>query len=142
METETKARKGKRSIVLPSLAIDALKAHQEGQQEACRKAGARWQQKDLVFCTQHGNFLTDSFVRHQYYQILDQAGLSRIHFHDLRHSTATILHALGVPINVIQELLGHSQVTVTLGIYGHVLPGMQGEALRKMEELLRREQEK
>jgi integrase len=142
VETETKTRKGKRSIALPSLAIDALKAHQERQQQACRKASARWQQKDLVFCTRHGNFLTDSFVRRTYYQLLDQAGLPRIHFHDLRHSTATILLAMGVNIKVVQELLGHSQVTVTLGIYGHVLPGMQGEALRKMEELLRGEQEK
>jgi integrase len=81
-------------------------------------------------------------VRRTYYQLLDQAGLPRIHFHDLRHSTATILLAMGVNIKVVQELLGHSQVTVTLGIYGHVLPGMQGEALRKMEELLRGEQEK
>ncbi len=51
VETETKTRKGKRSIVLPSLAIDTLEAHQKRQLEARRKAGARWQQKDLVFCT-------------------------------------------------------------------------------------------
>jgi hypothetical protein len=93
-------------------------------------------------CTQHGNFLTDSFVRRKYYQLLDQVSLPRIHFHDLRHSTATIQLAMGVNIKVVQEPLGHSQVTVTLGIYGHVLPEMQGEALRKMEELLRGEQNK
>ncbi|GER83941.1 hypothetical protein KTAU_25780 [Thermogemmatispora aurantia] len=81
-------------------------------------------------------------MRRKYYQLLDQVSLPRIHFHDLRHSTATIQLAMGVNIKVVQELLGHSQVTVTLGIYGHVLPEMQGEALRKMEELLRGEQNK
>nr|BBH92286.1 hypothetical protein KTA_04850 [Thermogemmatispora argillosa] len=137
--TETKTHKGKRTIVLPPLVIDTLKAHQERQLEARRKAGPCWQQKDLVFCTHNGNFLTDSFVRRQYYQILDEAGLPRIHFHDLRHSTATILLALGVPIKVVQELLGHSHVNTTLGIYGHVLPGMQEEALRKLERVLKGE---
>ena len=47
-----------------------------------------------------------------------------MHFHDLRHSAATILLAMGVNIKVVQEILGHSQVNMTLGIYFHVLPGM------------------
>ncbi|MBX5456606.1 MAG: site-specific integrase [Thermogemmatispora sp.] len=137
VETETKTRKSRRSIFLPPLAIETLKAHQARQLEARLKAGDRWKEMDLVFCTQNGNFLTDSFVRRQYYQLLDQAGLPRIHFHDLRHSAATILLALGVPIKVVQELLGHSHVNTTLSIYFHVLPGMQEEAMRKMEEVLR-----
>ncbi|WP_376794854.1 tyrosine-type recombinase/integrase [Thermogemmatispora sp.] len=140
VETETKTAKGKRTIALPPLLVETLKRHRARQQEARQKAGRRWQERDLVFCTQEGNFLTDSFVRRQYYQLLERAGLPRIHFHDLRHSTATILLAMGVHIKLVQELLGHSQVTVTLGIYGHVLPGMQREALQRMEQLLSGEQ--
>ncbi|RAQ97504.1 hypothetical protein A4R35_18350 [Thermogemmatispora tikiterensis] len=136
IETETKTRKGKRSIVLLPPVIETLKAHQARQLEARSKAGDRWKEMDLVFCTRNGNFLIDSFVRRQYYRLLEQAGLPRIHFHDLRHSTATILLALGVNIKVVQELLGHSHVNITLGIYGHVLPGMQEEALQRMGRLL------
>ena len=53
------------------------------------------------------------------------AGLPDIHFHDLRHSAATILLCMGVNIKVIQELLGHSYISITLRVYGHLLPSMQ-----------------
>ncbi len=57
-------------------------------------------------------------------------------FHDLRHSAATILLSQGVNPNVVQEILGHSDIHMTLGIYGHVIPGMQGEAMNKWDEWL------
>ena len=56
-------------------------------------------------------------------------------FHDFRHSAATILLAMKVPVKVIQELLGHSSITTTLNVYGHVLPSMHEEAMDKMEGL-------
>ena len=60
--------------------------------------------------------------------------------HDLRHSAATILMAMKVPVKVIQELLGHSSVTITLNVYGHVLASMQDEALDQMEQLFGKDQ--
>lgn len=59
-------------------------------------------------------------------------------FHDLRHSAATILLSMGVNIKVIQELLGHSDITITLRVYGHLLPSMQEEAVEKWENVFRR----
>lgn len=56
-----------------------------------------------------------------------------MHFHDLRHSAATLLMSMGVHIKVIQELLGHSDIVTTLGIYGHVLPSMQEGAMDKWD---------
>ncbi len=52
-------------------------------------------------------------------------------FHGLRHSAATLLLSMGVPVKVIQELLGHSNIRATLGTYSHVLPAMQREAVEK-----------
>ena len=52
-----------------------------------------------------------------------------IHFHDLRHSAATILLCMGVNIKVIRELLGHSNISITLRTYSHLLPSMQKEAV-------------
>jgi integrase len=46
-------------------------------------------------------------------------------FHDLRHSAATILLGMGVNPKLVQELLGHSQIAVTMDRYSHVLPSMQ-----------------
>jgi integrase len=54
-----------------------------------------------------------------------------MHFHDLGHSAASILLAMGVNIKVIQELLGHSDIAITLRVYGHLLPSMQEEAVEK-----------
>ena len=57
-------------------------------------------------------------------------------FHDLRHTAATLLLAQGVHPKVVQEMLGHSTVSLTLDTYSHVIPGLQEEAAAKMEALL------
>jgi len=60
--------------------------------------------------------------------------LPDVRFHDLRHSAATVLIAAGVPLKVVSELLGHSSVAITADIYAHVLPEMQQEVVRKMDD--------
>ncbi len=65
-------------------------------------------------------------------------GLPRMRFHDLRHSAATLLLAMGVHVKVVQELLGHSNITTTLNTYSHVLPSMQQDAMSKMSDLFNR----
>ncbi len=57
-----------------------------------------------------------------------------MHFHDLRHSAATILLSMGVPVKVVQQLLGHRTISTILNIYGHVLPEMQRDAMDKMDD--------
>ena len=63
-------------------------------------------------------------------------------FHGTRHSAATILLGMGVPPNVVTEILGHSDIRITLGIYGHVLPGMQQEAMEKLDNWFGNDDEK
>lgn len=54
-------------------------------------------------------------------------------FHDLRHSAATLLLSMGVPMKVVQELLGYSSFTITADIYAHVLPSMLEGAMEKWD---------
>ena len=61
--------------------------------------------------------------------------MPHIRFHDLRHSAATILLSMGVNVKVVQEMLGHSRISMTLDTYSHVLPGMQEEAVEKISNL-------
>jgi len=68
--------------------------------------------------------------------VLKKAGLPDIRFHDLRHSAATILLAMKVHPKVVQELLGHNQISMTMDIHRHVLPTMQEEAMDKMNDAL------
>ncbi len=70
--------------------------------------------------------------------LLRKAGLPECRFHDLRHTSATLLLAEGVHPKVVQERLGHSQISVTLDTYSHVLPTMQAEAAGKFDDMLAR----
>jgi integrase len=74
--------------------------------------------------------------------LLKKGGLPAIRFHDLRHSAATILLSLGVHPKVVQELLGHNQISMTMDIYSHILPGMQREAIAKLNDALQEPPEK
>lgn len=68
--------------------------------------------------------------------MLEQAGLQRLRFHDLRHTAATLLLAEGIHPKVVQEMLGHSTISLTLDTYSHVIPDLQREAAEKMQALL------
>ena len=138
VESEPKTAQGRRRIALPPFVVEALKQHRVKQLEARLKAGPAWHENDLVFCNVYGNFLHPFRLYTMFEKVLADAGLPHMHFHDLRHSAATILLSMGVNIKVVQEILGHSQVSMTLGIYSHVLPGMQAEAMSKMNDLLRK----
>ena len=58
-----------------------------------------------------------------------------MHFHNLRHNAVTLLMSMSVNIKVIQELLGYSDIVITLGAYGHLLPVMQGVAMDKWDDM-------
>lgn len=67
-----------------------------------------------------------------------RAGLTKLRFHDLRHTHATLMLMQGVHPKVISDRLGHSTVKLTMGTYSHVLPGIQREAAQKMDDLFQR----
>jgi integrase len=69
-------------------------------------------------------------------RLLDRAGLPRLRFHDLRHSAATLLLGRGVHPKIVSEMLGHSQIAITLDLYSHVTPTMQRQATDAMEAVL------
>lgn len=72
----------------------------------------------------------------EFKSIIKKAGLPDIRFHDLRHTAATLMLQQGVHPKIVQERLGHSDISLTLNIYSHVLPSMQEDAANKMEEFL------
>jgi integrase len=136
--SEPKTATGKRKISLPHFVIAMFKEHRAHQLEARLKAGPAWEDHDIVFCDARGRFLDPNYLHRLFQQFLMEAGLLPMRFHDLRHSAATILLSMGVNPKVIQELLGHSRISVTLDIYSHVLPGMQDEAMGKWDDLFGR----
>lgn len=136
IETEPKTRSGRRCLMLPEVVLQALIVHKEKQAQHSREAGRYWQHHDYVFCTKLGTHLTPTHVVTTFKSLLKKAGLPVIRFHDLRHTAATTLLALGVNPKIVQEMLGHTEIGMTLDIYSHVLPTMQKEAMHKLNSAL------
>lgn len=129
--TEPKSAKSRRLIDLPQQAVVALVEHRKNMIVEGFAA------VEHVFCNQHGGYLRRShFHREDYKPLLKRAGLPSIRFHDLRHTSATMLLAQGVHPKVVQERLGHSQISLTMDTYSHVMPGMQKDAAGKLDSLL------
>ena len=140
VEAEPKTQKSRRSVLIAPFALEALKEHRVRQLEAKLKAGPSWQEHDYVFCTLHGTHLNPNHVVEEFKLLLKKAGLPDIRFHDLRHSAATLLLSLGVHPKIVQELLGHTQISMTMDVYSHVLPGMQQEAMSRLNDVFQRQE--
>jgi integrase len=140
VEGKPKTAAGKRVIDLPGFLVETLHQHRARQVEQRQKA-AHWEEHDLVFPNLSGGYLHPNHLGEAFRKLLKDAGLPPMHFHDLRHSAATILLAQGVNIKVIQQLLGHSDIAITLRVYGHLLPSMQGDAVETWEGLFGEERE-
>jgi len=137
VEHEPKTVHGLRSVTLSQIALDGLPEQKLYLDRIRRIAGPAWVENGLVFPNRHGGYMDGSFVLQQFKSILQKAGLPDMHFHDLRHSAATLLLAVGVNAKVVQEMLGHSDIRITLGMYGHVMPNMQKEAIHKLDDMLK-----
>jgi integrase len=129
---ELKTAKSRRTLALPAVCVEALKTHRKRQLEERLKAGDRWQDTGLVFTTYRtcregrgrgmkvGAGLHPRNVLRVLHQLLDDAKLPRVRFHDLRHSAASLLIAAGVELVEVSLLLGHSELRVTADLYSHL----------------------
>lgn len=140
---EPKTKSSRRTVDLPAPAVAALRQWHREQAKERLMVGEAWADPDLVFTTKIGTPLLPGNVRNRHFhEILEKAGLPKIRFHDLRHTYATLMIAGGVGAKVLQELLGHSRVGITLDIYTHTLREQKKEAVQKVEALLEAAQRK
>jgi len=132
---DVKTAKSRRTVSLPLFAIRALQKHrlrQEGERQA---ALDRWTETALVFTSPFGAPLDPQIASRSFARILERAGLPHQRFHDLRHACASLLLAQGLELKVIQEILGHSTITITGNLYAHVMMGLKRQASSEMEAL-------
>jgi integrase len=133
VESEPKTAKSRRTIKLPVFVIDILIRHRAQQEERQREVGSTWMSKDLVFTNAQGYYFSSSTMRKVFRRFLISIGLPHMRFHDLRHSAATILLSMKVHSKVVQEILGHSQIAMTLDVYSHALPSMQEDVTKQWD---------
>lgn len=124
-----------RTVDLPAALIKVLRQVREKQTE--QRLGTVYDDSGLVFCQSDGKPLhAHNVTQRDFKQVIKDAKVPPIRFHDLRHSHATLLLREGVHPKIVQERLGHSQISTTLDTYSHVLPGMQAEAAKQVAERL------
>lgn len=133
---EPKTGRSRRTVLLGSMAVAALRDHRRRQLEERLFAGPDWRDGDLVFANRTGGPLDPSWQTATFKAALGTAGLPVVRFHDLRHTAATLLLSRGVHPKVVSEMLGHATITLTLDTYSHLVPVLHAEAATAMDALL------
>ncbi len=123
-------------IVLGNSTIELLRRQVETQQIERQFAGDDWHENDLIFASTIGTPTEPRNLFREFKLKTVRAGLPEIRFHDLRHSAATLMLSQNIHPKVVQERLGHSDISLTLNTYSHVMPGMQEEAADKIDDLM------
>jgi integrase len=134
--TEPKSMASRRAVTLSSDIISRLRSQRVVQAYEKLFAGDRWQEHDLIFPSTLGTPLDPRNLYRQFKNALKEARLPNIRFHDLRHTAATLMLQQHTHPKVVQERLGHSDISLTLNTYSHVLPDIQEEAAEKMTQAL------
>lgn len=133
---EPKTKRSRRSLAMPSTITRGLSHHRSIQAGERQIAGSRWIETGLVFTTPIGTGLEGTNITKEFHRKLARAGLPQRRFHDLRHSCATLLLVQGVSPRVVMDVLGHSQIGLTMNTYSHVIPDLRREAARRMDDLI------
>ncbi len=140
----TKTRKP-RTIELSAETLARLKTHKSAQAALKLKNRTVYQDHGLIFAREWAQIPNKNhalggplagWANDDMDRLVKVAGVRRVKFHALRHTCATLLLSAGVQANVVQHRLGHANVTMTLGIYGHAIPTMQQDAVGRLAALL------
>jgi integrase len=135
-EDDPKGRRP-RPVPLPRICVVALRWQRLRQAALRQAAGEQWQDTGYVFTTRTGRPIEARNIYRSFGRLSRKAGIPIIRLHDARHGCATLLTSHGVPPRVVMEILGHSQIGVTMNVYTHVVQNTQRETLATMDRLLK-----
>jgi len=132
---EPKTAQSRRSVTLPPSLVELLKVYRADQELLRVQLGVSLEADDFVFIRPDGSPINPSAVTLAFRRIIKRAGLRDIRIHDLRHTHATLMLKAGIHPKVVSERLGHANISITLDIYSHVLPGLQEAAAEKFDSI-------
>jgi len=133
---EPKSARSRRTVPVRPETLEILNAQRQSNDDDRRRAGQLWHEKDLVFPNPIGGPRDTAYRSISFHVALERSGLPRMRLHDLRHTAATHLLTKHVHPKVVQDLLGHSTIAITLDTYSHVLPPLATEASMHMSSLV------
>lgn len=131
-----KTRTSRRTIPLPPPVLEALRAHKVAQGKERLAAGSRWVDSGMVFATTIGTPIEPDNLNRSWYRVRRVLDEPLPRFHDLRHTCVTLLLTEGVAPHIVQQIVGHSGIDVTMTIYAHTSLEEKRKALRLLGERL------
>jgi integrase len=131
-----KTRSGVRGVPLDAFTVDVLRSHRRHQDEERQQWDSAWADTGLVFTREDGTQFRPEYLTHLFSNLVRAAGLPRIRLHDLRHTSASLALAAGIPIKVVSDRLGHSSTAITSDLYTHVIPVVAHEAADSLAALI------
>ena len=134
IQKSPKSEAGDRTVTIGD---DVLAELQKAKEEYDEKAKEPWfRDLGFVVCKEDGSPYHPDSLTQTWERFTKSKNLPHIKLHGMRHTNATAMIAAGVNPKVVQQRLGHADVSVTLNTYTHVLPGMDQEAAQKLGNIL------
>jgi integrase len=131
-----KSGKG-RTVALSETVVEELRAHRAKRAQEMLRLGVGLSDDDFVIAHPDGSIIQPIYVSQQWARLIVKTPLTRLRFHDLRHSHATQMLSNNIHPKIASERLGHSKVGITLDLYSHVIPGMQADAVATVDDALK-----
>ncbi len=136
-EKNAKTLSSKRTIVLSEATIEVLKVYKEWQDSCKRDLGKKWKNENRVFTDDTGGYMNPSTCYKIFTKITKKNGLEHIRFHDLRHTSASVLIHKGINFKAVSERLGHSSINITFDIYTHTFDKDKIESANTFDEIIK-----
>ena len=128
---DPKTDKGRRTVPLTDEAVAALKGAKRRQARERLAAGEAWLDSGLVFTTEAGTPVDPRNALRWFKSVCSIAGVRVGKIHEMRHAAASVLLENGVPMPIVSDIMGHSSITVTVDMYGHMSPSTVADQMRR-----------
>lgn len=142
---EPKTKNSKRLIALTPSTSLVLKEHLRSRKIFLKSINPKFDpdkdfnENELVFCDPNGKPMIPDTISHAWRKLAKRMGLTSVKLHNSRHTHATVMLRQGIHPKIVQERLGHSNISTTLDTYSHVAPGLQAAAAASFDSVLNRE---
>lgn len=136
-EATTKTENSKREIMLSKSTINLLKEYKEWQDNYIKWIGKKWQGTDRIFTSKEGNYMHPSTCDHIMRKIVKKYNLAPICFHELRHTSASILINKGINPKAVSQRLGHADTSITMEIYTHTFDTSKKDSALAFDDILK-----
>lgn len=135
-EATTKTDSSKREIIISNTTVEILKEYKKWQDSIIAKKGKSWNNENRVFTSKDGNYIYPTTCDHTIKKIVKKYNLAPISFHELRHTSASILIYKGINPKAVSERLGHASTDITMEIYSHVFDVTKKASANIFDEVL------